>query len=129
MASVAAVYGAPAVESTYWPVAKYTSLEIAGRGEGYVEVHIYGVKLRPCRLLEISALVRAKGGIWKRAEINIDARPLQLHSRPSGWQSFGTWRMRPDGDRVRLTAWHECHGGWDTFTHLGEWPMVTEPKL
>jgi hypothetical protein len=124
MACMVAVFAAPAMESTYFPVLRYTSVEIAGRSTDDVDLSIYGVKLRACRLLEVSALIRVKEGMWKRADIAIDSRPLQLESRPSGWQSFGVWKLRPTGDRVRLTAWHECHAGWNTFTDLGEWVIV-----
>ena len=111
-----------AIESTWWPVLRYTSMELDSRDANGVTFSWYGVKVRDCRLIEVGALVLREGN-WARADFTINGEPPGMRYRPVGRHDFGSWRVEPTGTRVKLIAVHSCHPLWDTASTMGDWPL------
>ena len=101
---------APMVEGNLFPVVE--GMTIKKVGADYYQVE--GDKVRPCTYLGMEGLIRTKTSIVKADFSFTDSNS----SRPVGRQSFGTWRIEPEGELISLFVRHNCHSLWSTTTRI-----------
>lgn len=101
---------APAVEGKLFPVVRDMTITKLD-GDYY---HVEGNKVRPCKYLGMEGLMRTPTAI-KKAEFTFFDSPNA--ERPVGRQSFGVWKIEPEGELVALFVRHQCHSFWTTTTN------------
>ena len=87
--------------------------DIVGRGADYIDVHVYGKKLRACKYLQTQAFARI-GNILRDVQNRRIDTPETGGTKPLGSFDIGVWRLWPvpmkEASHVVMFVQHDCAG-------------------
>lgn len=109
------------LEPLYFPVVREWTVTKMDRFQDTVVLSGYMKKVRDCKFVGMVA----EDDDGHRLPLKYLDNPIDdTASRPVGAQTWGPWQVvvniQNATSRVRFTATHSCHIGWQTVTHLGE---------
>lgn len=110
-----AIVTCQSLERRFMPVIQ--DMELHPQGDE-MTFTVKGEKTRPCKFKELRVLVK-NNGLYEKGNVIFlaDRAPV---TRGLGYQSFGTWKIIPTGNMVKIEAVHDCHPFWDSITEIGE---------
>ena len=86
--------------------------DIVKRGVGFVDIHVYGEKLRKCRYMQTQAFARVDGQLKDMETKRIDT-PETGATKPLGRFDIGVWHVSPlppNTTHAVMYVQHDCDG-------------------